>query len=96
MWYTKSGQLCIILGLVFRGRICVYGAKVEENGAFHAAGSVEGTLVCLSHRNRDVASEKWCRRPEIGICGGGQPGSPATLAKTSDAQPVTVNGAVAL
>ena len=58
VWYAQAGQLRVVFGLVFRGWICVYAAKVEENGAPHATGSVEWALVCISHRNHDVAAEK--------------------------------------
>ena len=65
VWYPQTGLLRVVLGLVFRGWICVYGAKVEENGALHTTGPVEGALVCVSPGHHDVAAEKWNRSFEM-------------------------------
>ena len=85
VWYAKAGQLCIELGLVFRRRICVYSAKMEENGTLHATSPVEWAFVSISPWSHDVAAEKWDRRFEVRVDGGCQPGSPAALAKAGDA-----------
>ncbi len=68
--YAQAGQLCVVLGLVFRGWICVYATKVEKNGALHPTGPVKGALVCISPGHHDVAAEKWNRRLEMGVGSG--------------------------